>query len=256
MRKVLLYSGGFDSTLVLARMFQDAREDDEICAISIVHSLTGMSKHRREYESQILCVRALQEHYPHVNFQHEIIRVESEWSIGSCSNSRGLAQPILWLCNIIPLLSSGDEVHLGYIHNDDAALVEGKIRELWKAALRIQNDKNIELVFPIKYLHKEDVVRELIQNFDYLFNYCVSCEDIDYNGTRVCGKCIPCGHLKNALLMCCVHYDDYVSNRAREALRTLFNIEFELKTQTDEHVSVEEVFDDEENYNTRECSDE
>ena len=63
MRKVLLYSGGFDSTLMLADLMKDAQEEDEIIAVSVIHNLTGMCKHRREYESQILCIHELKKRF-------------------------------------------------------------------------------------------------------------------------------------------------------------------------------------------------
>ena len=129
-RKIVLFSGGFDSTLVLARLIKEAEAGTSVCAVTIDHSLTGTQKLRREYESQLLILRELRKQYSKIKIEHEVIHIESNWISGEPYNSRGLAQPILWLCNIIPLLEDKDTLYLGYNQNDQAILHEANINTL------------------------------------------------------------------------------------------------------------------------------
>ena len=126
-RKIVLFSGGFDSTLVLARLVKETEDNSTVYAVTIDHNLTGTQKLRREYESQLLILRELRKQFPKVKIEHEVIHVESNWITGDSDNSRGLAQPILWLCNIIPLLEYKDTLYLGYNQNDQAMLHEENI---------------------------------------------------------------------------------------------------------------------------------
>ena len=65
-RKIVLFSGGFDSTLVLAKLISEAEEGTKVYAVSIEHNLTGMQKLRREYESQLLILRELRRQFPNL----------------------------------------------------------------------------------------------------------------------------------------------------------------------------------------------
>lgn len=229
MRKVLLYSGGFDSTLMLADLMRDAREEDEIIAVSVIHNLTGMCKHRREYESQILCIRELKKRFPKARLTHEIIRVESMWNIGSTYNCKGLAQPIFWMCNIIPLLEDGDAVYTGYIKGDDAMEHLDELYQMWHYALKFQDGKDVCLKLPHRHKSKEEIIVELIANYDYLVDHCVSCESEVFDGVSVCGDCVPCKHLKSALVQIIMNYSDNdLLNRAKQLLKDKFDMEVQF----------------------------
>lgn len=244
MRKVILYSGGFDSTCVLADLVKSASENDTIVAVTIQHQLTGVSKLRREYESQIMAIRELRKKFPDVTLIHEIIQVNSQWNSGETFNSRGLSQPIFWICNLIPLLEDGDEVYIGYNKDDQALLHEDNIRGMWNHMLKIQEYKNIQINFPLKYFTKTDVLKYIIEEYDFLIEACISCENDFYKGNEVCGECVPCTHLKQTLFNLSICSTDIVANRAKSMLRELFKIEITITDLKQDKVekSVEEPY--------------
>lgn len=222
-RKLVLFSGGFDSTLVLAKLVSEAKDHETICAVSINHSLTGVQKLRREYESQLLILRALRKKYPKIHVEHEVVNITSNWICGDTTNSRGLAQPILWLCNILPLLKDGDQIYVGYNLSDQANLHTDNINNLIYAACSIQEGKKVELLYPLKYYDKTEIIKSLIIDFDYLLDLCVSCESLVYEGEKVCGDCTPCTHLKQALMHLSLDARQY-ADVANRMLKELFGL--------------------------------
>ena len=232
-RKIILFSGGFDSTLVLARLVKEAAYNSTVCAVTIDHNLTGVQKLRREYESQLLILRELRKQYPKIKIEHEVIHVESNWISGNSYNSSGLSQPILWLCNIIPLLKDEDTLYLGYNQNDQAILHEANINNLISAACQIQEGKVIHTHYPLKYFSKTEVLKTLIEEFPYLVDLCTSCESTRYEGEKLCGECIPCTHLKEALFNLTLNNNE-VGERAKEMLRAHFGITVSVAYESEE----------------------
>lgn len=243
-RKIVLFSGGFDSTLVLARLVKEADEGSTVYAVTIDHNLTGVEKLRREYESQILILRELRKQFPKVKINHEVIHVASEWISGEAYNSLGLSQPILWVCNLIPLLEEKDTIYFGYNHDDAAILFEEDINNFVKAACRIQEDKTIYTHYPIKHYSKTMVLKTLIQEFSYLVEFCISCESTFYEGEKVCGNCEPCKNLKQALLN--LTLDSEVEEWATRLLKQLFGLIVAITYDTEEEArcETEEVYED------------
>lgn len=244
-RKIVLFSGGYDSTLLLARLVCEARAGETICAVSVEHNLTGMQKLRREYESQLLILRELRLQFPKIKIEHEVIKVESNWVSGDTGNSRGLAQPILWLCNTIPLLEDGDTIYFGYLQSDQAMLHELHINNLLEAACSIQEGKKINTHYPLKYFTKTDVLNTLINEFPYLVDFCTSCEGVRYEGEAVCGTCVPCTHLKEALLNISIT-NHTNAEKAKQMLKKLFNLKVTVE-HADEEMTQEEAYVYEEN---------
>lgn len=231
MNKLLLFSGGFDSTLLLAELVSHAKDDDCITAFSLDYGITGESKLRREYESQLLIIRELNKLYPKVKIKHETVSIYFNYGRDYIQNVKGLTQPIFWISNMIPFLKDGDELYLGYIREDQAILQEQNIYDLFNAANRIQENKDIHLKLPNKYYDKCDIIEQLILNYPSLVEYCISCEDEYYNGIgKVCGKCVPCMHLKQALVKLTAHYKENIANCANALLKHLFKIKVSITT--------------------------
>lgn len=231
MNKLLLFSGGFDSTLLLAELVSHAKDDDCITAFSLDYGITGEAKLRREYESQLLIIRELNKLYPKVKLKHETVSIYFNYGRDYIQNVKGLTQPIFWISNMIPFLKDGDELYLGYIREDQAILQEQNIYDLFNAANRIQENKDIHLKLPNKYYDKCDIIEQLISNYPSLVEYCISCEDAYYNGIgKVCGKCVPCMHLKQTLVKLTAHYEEKIANCANALLKHLFKIKVSITT--------------------------
>lgn len=226
MRRVLLFSGGYDSTCLLAELCEEALKDgSEICCVTIQHNLTGVEKLNRESAAQEAILNELTSRYPYVNISHEVIKIESNWNVGSTYENKGLAQPIFWACNLIPLLNSDDYVYFGYIQGDQAPAVKQHIVDMIQAGCKIQDDKKIKVLFPYEYFTKDQVLKILFDKYPYLVELCTSCEGM-HSDHSACGRCVPCTHLKQALVGMIVSndYSKYEQRAARKLLRKLFGI--------------------------------
>lgn len=232
-RKIILFSGGFDSTLVLARIIREAKDGETIYAVTFDHNLTGTMKLRREYESQLLILRELRKQFPAIKIHHEVIHIESNWISGDVSNNRGPAQSILWSCNLIPLLEDNDTIYFGYNQEDQDTLHLENIDTLVSTACKIQEGKKIYTHYPLKYFRKTEVLSFLIEEFPNLVELCTSCEAIRYEGEKVCGECVPCTHIKEALLHLALKNDE-VGERAKQYLNSWFGIEITVKYTSSE----------------------
>ena len=125
-------------------------------------------------------------------------------------------------------------MYLGYIREDQAILQEQNLYDLFNAANRIQENKDIKLYLPNKYCDKCDIIKQLIKNYPTLIEYCISCESEFYNGIgKVCGSCIPCTHLKQALLKLSIHPDTEICDKANQLLKDLFKLKVSI-TSIDE----------------------
>lgn len=229
MRRILAYSGGYDSTYTLIRLLEEADADDEIVAVSLVHYTTGEAKLRREHESQIITIDKLRNKFKSRKLIHLEMSIYIPWNIGSAANNKGLAQPIFWISNIIPLIKNEDVVYLGYIQDDQAMTNLHEIHQMWDAALAINGNKNVKLILPNQYLSKTEVLKYLIQNYPDIVDSCISCESWRYDGrTTVCGTCEPCKHTKMALMNLIVTESGPVRDKATAMLRDNYGIEFEI----------------------------
>lgn len=243
MNKVVLFSGGFDSTYALAELCRTATADDKIIAVSFQHNLTGACKNHRECEQQCRIIGAIRHEYPNVKLNYEVIRIESLWSVGSTFNCRGLSHPIFWSCNLIPLLADNDAVYFGYIKGDDAIQHVDKIRELFYDACAIQEYKNIQVEFPNIHFDKVDVIYKLLKDYPWLVDLCISCESEDYNGLHVCGYCVPCQHLKRALVQLLISDDEDVTKWAEAKYMQLFGKSVSVESDKREETKVLQVDD-------------
>ena len=231
-RKIILFSGGFDSTLVLARIIKEAKDGETIYAVTFDHNLTGTMKLRREYESQLLILRELRKQFPKIKIHHEVIHIESNWISGDVSNNRGPAQSILWSCNLIPLLEDNDTIYFGYNQEDQDTLHLENIDALIFAACKIQEGKNIYTHYPLKYFRKSEILGFLIKEFPNLIEFCTSCEAIRYEGEVVCGECVPCTHIKEALLYLTLRKDE-LGEKAKQYLSSWFGIKVTVDYEND-----------------------
>lgn len=223
MRKIVAFSGGFDSTLTLANLVREAYFDDEILAVTCVHHSTGDVKLAKEKEARDNIINKLKTLYPLVTLNSAEIEIQVDSSLYP-GNSEGLSQPILWICSLIPFIQPGAEVYLGYISSDQAIGYLDSIKNMWRSSLEIQNCKKVELKLPLRYYSKEEVLGCLMVQYPKLIDLCVSCDSL-YDPKKFCGNCSPCRHLKSALVGLLLNSaDSFIHDKAEIMLRTKFNL--------------------------------
>lgn len=224
-KKIVVFSGGYDSTLALADVVSMADpEKDQVIALSFIHHSTGDTKLMREQEARVLILRELRKKYPKIKLKQMEIDIRVPWDLGSGANSKGLSQPIFWVCNTIPLLDEGDVVYLGYIQSDQAMVCMSDIRAMWKHALAIQKYKKVKLELPNAMASKAEVLVALMRRYPELIDFCTSCEEVGtLTGSRRCGRCVPCNHMMEALMGIAATCSEE-SIKAREMLQTMYGI--------------------------------
>lgn len=226
MRKIVAFSGGFDSTLALVHTLNESSPHDEIRCISIYHEMTGLPKLNKEREARAKIIKFLREKYPDHSIKNEEMRISLDWKYDGKTN-KGLSQPIFWVCNLAPLVEDGDELVLGYINGDQAMTEMHSIYQLWNSAMRIQKGKRVRIKLPLQYTTKSEVIKHLINYHEELVDMCFSCESLSTRD-EACGYFEPCEHLKSALVQLVLTYSDRVSTKARSMLKDRFNIEISV----------------------------
>lgn len=228
MRKIVSFSGGFDSTLALIQTLITSSEYDEIICLSVYHKLTGISKLDKERKARKKIIDYLTEKYSKMNLQTYELEVDLKWESNNYGNNRGLSQPIFWICNIAPFISDEDTVILGYIKDDQAPAKIESMKRMWNAAMEIQNDKLTKIEFPLLMHSKSEVIKDLLRSDPEVVEMCFSCESLDRDSSA-CGRCEPCNHLKSALVSLIVYEPQSIADKARELLKSKFDLEIEVK---------------------------
>jgi len=204
MKILQAWSSGFDSTCLL---YKNLREGNEVYPIYI--DSKRIDKVKRECE-----LRAIKEitetlgkqfnNYYTKLYYHENVEV----FVGSEGVGNGYSyQPFLWIMGLFNHVISNphidfDEVHIGYIMNDDALSFIEDLKILWNHLFKFNrttilgNKKIPRLEFPLKYFCKQDVLTSLKEA--NLLNSCWTCENPEFiNGQFYhCATCTPCTHLK------------------------------------------------------------
>lgn len=173
---LLLWSGGFDSTLLLAR--GDIKYD----LLTITHEQVPGRRRAKVAKDKILTWLA-----------------EARKPIGTITNvsvssnlqgvSGEFAQATLWATFGALYALDGQDVHVGWIRRDDVWHNIDRVRDVFYATMKSLH-KTGHLVMPSEWLTKEDVLNEVLSH-PGLFNLCTSCESLDEESDD-CGHCVPC----------------------------------------------------------------
>ena len=99
-----------------------------------------------------------------------------------------LCQPSIWVPTATLYAKSGECIITGYHSGDDYWMVHHTTNKLLQYMCEMQGKTDINLVYPLQYLTKYDIIRELKARG--LYDLCWYCED---NTDRLtpCGECTP-----------------------------------------------------------------
>jgi len=187
---VVIWSGGWDSTLVLDRLCS-ANPDRLVWAHSINWDMLAHEKVTKEKVARKNYLKyAKAKGY---NISHRTITVSADMG----GQALGYAQGLAWISFMIPYLPMNSIVHLGYYNADGFWEYEDKFNKYVKAAGKI-GEKKIELKYPLRYMSKCDIIEEVKSR--HIPMSCIwTCENP--KGKKIihaCGKCRPCRKLKTA----------------------------------------------------------
>lgn len=248
---VVVFSGGFDSSLVFAQAMKecnDSKEFDGVTLVTVVNKLTGEPKLVRENKSRVQVQAYLESLYPTIPVDTYQIELNTPYTsiFGNISTkyNKGLAQPIFWVNSIMPMINSDDVVRFGYLKGDDAMVHHHEITQMMELGTKIQNGKSVKVEFPLRQLGKFDVLLRIMADYPAIMDLAISCEGMEYINNP-CSKCTPCRHIKSALVEIAVSdLDRSYIDKATFYLEKFFKLRFTLESTIISENKDEEVLID------------
>lgn len=190
-KKILtLFSGGLDSTYLIYKSLKDGHY-----VVPIYIELTNNKNKTIVEKDRINKLYNL--FIKDFNYNIDSIRTPLQLNINSWRNELMFSQMPLWVFGILYSgeLSNIDEIHIGYVMNDDAISYLDDLKKIYKSFQIISHTKLPKLIFPLIKTPKEQILNELPYNYQKLT---ISCEDpklaLGSDGVEFfnCGYCAAC----------------------------------------------------------------
>lgn len=186
---IVLFSGGLDSTFLL---WKNVKEQNNVYPVYI--EITGnVGKTSREKEATSRIIGKLREddyshHLNDIKFPYKFDN--SENFIGDCLYFKQLP---IWILGILMSLELHiDEVHIGYVMNDDATAYIKEIKKLFKAYKPFISNQKVKLKFPLRKHNKEQIWNSLPERYKQETVFCenpLKSEDGSYTDCSGCDSC-------------------------------------------------------------------
>lgn len=213
---IIVFSGGFDSTLVLYNLLNEGKD---VITVEIEVDVS-YEKVNMEREARDRIINYLSSKFYDRQIKRNKITINSSKSV---IKSSGLAQPLFWVPSALLCTEafSKNHIYFGYIQNDQTNIEY--IKGIVKSAEKLQPYKEFICEFPLLFTSKEEVLYTLIENEPFLFENATTCENA-FNKDDFCGDCKPCKHLISALLSLLVYPDkEAYSNVKKTASKYLLD---------------------------------
>jgi len=185
---IVIWSGGYDSTLILDQLCSSG--DKNVWAFSINWGMLNSLKCEKEKE-----VRENYKNYAErkgYSFCYQTITVESNMGAGTFGNPQALA----WLSFIAPYLPKESRIHFGY-HMADCFWCNVHYAEKAIKNLCAIGERKVIMKYPLRYSSKWEIVEDCKKRG--IPNSCIwSCERPVKKRNKIltCGSCNPCINLK------------------------------------------------------------
>jgi 7-cyano-7-deazaguanine synthase in queuosine biosynthesis len=195
-RKLVLYSGGMDSTHILRQLVSNKEPFDVLYVHTAVHPLK--KKKELEVREKFLASIRQKEDYPWSVREYEC---ELDWW-NCCKKGDRLIphwnQPQTWA--VAAARAFNPERHsalvVGYLMEETGKLPI--IKQLWSAMSQLSWGEEFPLEVPLAYLSKEQILRDSPDN---VFETTWVCEcPIERETIHRCGNCAPCRRMDAAFL--------------------------------------------------------
>lgn len=187
---LILWSGGFDSTLVLYDECVKAKKKNLAPpkALSISHQNVGANREQRRARKRI--AKKLQ--YRGLKFKYCEISISVRGKFGVCS-AGGLTQPTIWLPTAVLYLEENEDLLAGWCRSDDVMHYLSEIRWTFQYIRDVMLKKG-KLDLPLEWTHKHKILRRLRTAGLISLPWTCECP----RNWKPCRKCKPCLDLKTA----------------------------------------------------------
>lgn len=257
-KKILIvWSGGYDSTLILCRVLNiihnmKDKVKPEVCTITLEDELVGYTKlaHERESRERIK-YKLLQAGY---EFNSVVISTKTTTFMSKVPNPQncisdyedwgcGLAQPQLWISQVAPIMGNDSLVVFGYMLEDEIWQYKHEFLEMFRNACKMRGIVNIGIAFPLRYKAKTDIIGELMDSFNDVYKDCWCCESPE-NG-EPCGICHACETRKDALIRLLISRNFNLKEISEKDIKNLLQVTNEIKDRINESKNTIEKLDKE-----------
>ena len=183
---LLMWSGGYDSTLLLIEAMRQGYRVDTL----YIELENNFLKNKREKYKRFLIKEKLENKFS--NTIKDKIVVQSN----IIKPNYGYSQPSIWLTqSLLNMSETYDYLCLGYLRTSDF----WHIRSDWEVALKsLQNcmlyEHIIESLFPLEWNNKQEVHDYFKNYYKKIYDMCHTCENpVLYRGRIIdCNECSSC----------------------------------------------------------------
>lgn len=270
---VVMWSGGFDSTLLIAKLLREGRK---VMALTFVNEAQSREQRIKEESARDDLIPILKSLYPNgfeyysTNVPHTDVPVAydkytdyDESDVNESYQSPVLSkqrncQPVFWLGSLamyLPYIPNDSEIMFSYISSDHTL---EHIDHIKAAISNMANilDKNFVVKFPLRRYVKSSVLHELYDINPKLFEACVSCEYPSFTYRKQCRICGCCIAVRNAIIN--LSDDTSVPNTGPDSvwpkyLRNWFGLELVEATPQGDEINSDDKDDSETPLADRDC---
>ena len=187
---IVIWSGGYDSTLILDRLCSG--RDKTVWAFAVDWDAVDELKRQQERIARTDYLDYAQKrgyvlHYREINVTANMQPLY-----------KGLGQVIAWFGFTAPYLPENTNLHFGYHRGDDFWWYQRDAEQQMKSACMV-GDRSVSFYYPLQFMHKFEIVDEF-QNRGIPVSCSWTCEKPVSKHDKIlpCGKCEPCTILKLA----------------------------------------------------------
>ena len=245
MNNLIVWSGGFDSTYMIYDLLKKGEIIDECNLVSIINTACGEEKIFRENKARLELYKALKEEFPKIEFiWHEIqtvIKVSKPINV----QEQGLAQPILWVSNLLPYIESNSKIYFGYIYGDGAIGYMQFNQDIIDLFSKYRTLNNVTIEYPLRFVKKREIIHMLFKHkdsnkfFKAMLDNCTTCENFEIEDW--CGKCETCDNFISACFDLIIHNreDTELKEEVKKYLKDKFGKEITIHIDTSNELLID-----------------
>jgi len=210
------WSGGCDSSLLLYDLCEALGKDNPPIALSYEAFFLDENKVKLEKEYRAKFKKELEENRDlHFIYHTMTTSISIDQDSDPKWGWQGLAQPVLFLLQFLPIMPNDAVLHFGYLKSDDFGVLKHEFNKMIYYINKIMN-KNINIIFDFEFITKIHILRKIDKlNLNSFVSFCESPSE----DGKICGCCGPCTSHYTAII-----YDALSSMAVDERINIIHQI--------------------------------
>lgn len=185
--KIVVWSGGMDSTTLLHKIATEADKNDLVIGLSIIASQIDKTKTIMEKQARKKYIEFAKK--KKIKIRLHTIKIHSTLNMAQ----EGWIQQTLLFCTVVPFAMKNCKLYFGFVQNDSICSGVAYLHNAWEQLIFLGGKDKAELVFPFLYMKKYEVL-ELFNKYRIPKKCVWTCETPVKKKTKIhkCKKCGPC----------------------------------------------------------------